>query len=181
MLSDEQINEMENLIYFSEPDEVMEVLSKLIPVLFAELRITRGTLNSKVDSFLNGVDHARDSLDEGTNDAPSDEAPASLGAELVPQQSHEHSEDNQGSEPQPELPASPSDSSAADKREKKPRRVSRTSRNKAKKAGDSGRMDTGAVKPKVDRNTGSKSKAASRKRSKQDSGIDDLPNLTGDD
>ena len=55
MLTNEQIDQMEQMIYFAEPDEVMEVLSKLIPVLFAELRITRGTLDSKVSQFLGEV------------------------------------------------------------------------------------------------------------------------------
>lgn len=178
MLSDEQIDEMENLIYFSEPDQVMEVLSKLLPVLFAELRITRGTLDSKVNSFLNGVSDARDSTDEGTNDAPENAKTASNGGEPVPQERHEHQADNQGSEPQPELPASASDPATTDKPKKKRRRVSKPRRNSSKKAGDTGSVDTRASKSKVDRDSSSEPKTASRKRSQQVVGLDDLPDLT---
>lgn len=179
MLSDEQIDEMENLIYFSEPDEVMEVLGKLIPVLFAELRITRGTLNSKVDSFLNGVSDARDSANEGANDAPKDGETAQDSREPVPQQPHDDQADHQSGEPQPELPASTSDSSTADKPAKKPRRVSKSGGHRGKKKRNSGSVDTRASKAKVDRNTVSKSKAASRGRGQSDIGVDDLPDLTG--
>ena len=181
MLSDEQIDEMENLIYFSEPDEVMEVLGKLIPVLFAELRITRGTLNSKVDSFLNGVSDARDSANEGANDAPTDGETAQDSREPVPQPPHDDQADHQGSESQPELPASASDPSTADKPAKKPRRVSVTGGHRGKKKRNSGGVDTRASKAKVDRNTVSKPKAASRGRGQSDIGVDDLPDLTGDD
>ena len=181
MLTDAQIDEMENLIYFSEPDEVMEVLSKLIPVLFAELRITRGTLDSKVNSFLNGVSDARDSINEGTNDAPKDGTTAPNSGEPVPQQPHEHQADNSGSESQSELPASAGNTPAANKQKKTRRRVSKPRRHKGKEAGDTGCVDTRASKAKVDRNTSSKPKAAGRKRSKQVVGLDDLPDLTGND
>ena len=181
MLTDEQVDEIENLIYFAEPDQIMEVLSKLLPVLFAELRITRGTLDSKVNSFLNGVSDARDSANEGTNDAPKDEATASNSREPVPQQPHEHQADNQGSESQPELPASASDPATTDKPKKTRRRVSKPRRNSRTKARDTGCVDAGASKAKVDRDTSSKPKTAYRKPSKPDVGIDDLPDLTGDD
>lgn len=181
MLTDEQVDEIENLIYFAEPDQIMEVLSKLLPVLFAELRITRGTLDSKVNSFLNGVSDARDEPLQGTNDAPKNAATASNGGKLIPEQPHEHQADNQGSQPQPELPASVSDPATTDKPKKTRRRVSRTRRNSSKKARDTGCVDTRASKAKVDRNTSSKPKTASRKSSKPDVGIDDLPDLTGDD
>ena len=181
MLTDQQVDEIENLIYFAEPDQIMEVLSKLLPVLFAELRITRGTLDSKVNSFLNGVNDARDSANEGTNDAPKDGTTAPNSGEPVPQQPHEHQADNKGSESQPELPASVSDSSTARKPKKTRRRVSRTRRDSSKEAGDTGCVDTRASKAKVDRNTSSKPKTASLKRGKQVVGLDDLPDLTGDD
>ena len=181
MLTDEQIDEMENLIYFSEPDQVMEVLSKLLPVLFAELRITRGTLDSKVNSFLNGVSDARVSTNKGTNDAPENAATASNGGKLIHEQPHEYQADNQGSESQPELPASVSDPATTDKPKKTRRRVSKPRRNSSKKARDTGCVDTRAGKAKVDRDTSSKPKTAARKSSKPDVGIDDLPDLTGDD
>ena len=181
MLTDAQIDEIENLIYFAEPDQIMEVLSKLLPVLFAELRITRGTLDSKVNSFLNGVSDARDEHLQGTNDAPKDEATASNSGEPVPQQPHEHQADNKGSESQPELPASASDPATTDKQTKTRRRVSKPKRDSRKKARDTGCVDTRASKAKVDRDTSSKPKTASRKRSKQVVGLDDLPDLTGDD
>ena len=181
MLSDAQIDEMENLIYFSEPDEVMEVLSKLIPVLFAELRITRGTLDSKVNLFLNGVSDAGNSTNEGANATSEDAAIARDGGEPVPEQPHEHQENHQGRVTQPELPASPSDPSASDKPEKKPRRVSVTRRHRQKKERDTGRLDAGASKPQVDRNASSKPKTAGRKRSKQVVVLEDeFPDLTGE-
>lgn len=181
MLSDEQIDEMENLIYFSEPDQVMEVLSKLLPVLFAELRITRGTLDSKVNSFLNGVSDARDSTDEGANDAPKDGETAQDSREPVPQQPHDDQADHQGSVTQPELPASVSDPTTADKQKKTRRRVSKPGGHRGKKKRNSGSVDTGASKAKVDRNAVSKPKAASRGRGQSDIGVDELPDLTGDD
>ena len=181
MLTDEQVDEIENLIYFAEPDQIMEVLSKLLPVLFAELRITRGTLDSKVNSFLNGVNDARDSANEGTNDAPKDGETAPNGGKLIHDQPHEHQADNQGSQPQPELPASVSDPATTDKPKKTRRRVSKPRRNSSKKARDTGCVDTRASKAKVGRDTSSKPKTASRKSSKPDVGIDDLPDLTGDD
>lgn len=57
MLDDRQIDELENLIVFSTMDQLPLVLSRAIPILFAELRLVRATLDSKVNDFLGGLPH----------------------------------------------------------------------------------------------------------------------------
>jgi hypothetical protein len=58
MLSDSQVNELENLIVFSTMDNLPLVLSRAIPLLFSELRLVRATLDSRVGDFLGGITSA---------------------------------------------------------------------------------------------------------------------------
>ena len=171
MLSDEQIDEMERLIYFSEPDQVMEVLSKLIPVLFAELRITRGTLSSKVNQFLGDVGHG----DEA--DAPTDGRTAQVSEELVPEQPHEHTEDHESNEPQPNGEASAVDLESASGGKETKGRVSKPRGNRKKKRANKKSVDSRAVKKKVGRKPSSGKKDARRKRSEPDVGMNNLPDM----
>ena len=172
MLTDAQIDEMEQMIYFAEPDEVMEILSKLIPVLFAELRITRGTLNSKVNQFLGEVS------DGSNGDAPKDEAATQHSEEPLPQQPHEHTEDHEGNEPQPDGEASASDPSPASGGKEKKRRVAKSRGNRAKKKSNKRTMDTRTGKAEIRRRSSRKPKDVAREPVQHDVGIDDLPDLT---
>lgn len=172
MLSDEQLDAMEQMIYFAEPDEVMEVLSKLIPVLFAELRITRGTLNSKVNQFLGEVS------DGSNGDAPKDEAASQHSEEPLPQPPHEHTEDHEGNEPQPDGKASAGDPPTASGGKEKKRRVVKPRRDRAKEKRNQGAMDTRTGKAEIRRKSKRKSKDAAREPVQQDVGIDELPDLT---
>lgn len=52
MLSDEQVDELERVIFGSTIDDLPMILGKALPLLFAELRIVRATLDSKVSRFL---------------------------------------------------------------------------------------------------------------------------------
>lgn len=54
MLTDQQVDELENVIFSSSIDDLPMVLGKALPLLFAELRIVRATLDSKVSTFLEG-------------------------------------------------------------------------------------------------------------------------------
>ena len=70
MLDDRQIDQLEQLIVFSTMDELPLVLSRAIPVLFAELRLVKATLDSKVNSFLEGIEsNDRPQLGSGDSDA----------------------------------------------------------------------------------------------------------------
>lgn len=175
MLSDEQLDQMEQMIYFAEPDEVMEVLSKLIPVLFAELRITRGTLNSKVNQFLGDVS------DGSNGDAPANEAATQHSEEPLPEQSHEHTEDHEGDEPQPDGEASAGDPPAASGRKEKKRRVAKSKGNRATKKPNKRLVDTRTGKAEIRRRSSRKPQDAARESVQQDVGIEELPDLTGDD
>jgi len=56
MLTDEQVDELERVIFGSTIDDLPMILGKALPLLFAELRVVRATLDSKVASFLGEVE-----------------------------------------------------------------------------------------------------------------------------
>ena len=58
MLSDQQINELEWLLLSCPPEQLDQVVSKVTPILFAELRIQRGILGSRIANFLGEFDAA---------------------------------------------------------------------------------------------------------------------------
>lgn len=60
MLSDEQVDELERVIFGSTIDDLPMILGKALPLLFAELRIVRATLDSKVSRFLEVPNVTRD-------------------------------------------------------------------------------------------------------------------------
>ena len=72
MLSDSQIDELERLIVFSNMDDLPLVLGRAIPILFAELRMVRATLDSKVNAFLQGGTSDASGLPEGKSHAGTD-------------------------------------------------------------------------------------------------------------
>ncbi len=69
MLSDKQVNDLENLIVFSTMDNLPLILSRAIPLLFSELRLVRATLDSKVGDFLGGIHDQREEVGEGAGDS----------------------------------------------------------------------------------------------------------------
>ena len=167
MLSDAQIDEMERLIYFSKPDEVMEVLSKLIPVLFAELRITRGTLNSKVNSFLGEI-----------NNAPTDEGTQGDSSEPVPEQPSYDTEDTEVSESQSIDEGSPRDTPATGRRKKGKAVQDKSGGNTRKKGRNKRKLDTRTGQAEIRRKPKDKPKDAVREPVQPDVGVEEqLPEL----
>ena len=65
MLTDEQIDELEHFIFNSTTQDLPVVLGKALPLLFAELRVVRATLDSKVSNFLGEVEVGHDRAREG--------------------------------------------------------------------------------------------------------------------
>lgn len=70
MLTNEQVDELEAVIFGANMENLPLVLGKAIPLLFAELRVVRATLDSKVNSFLGDLPDDQ----EGTTDGGSDQA-----------------------------------------------------------------------------------------------------------
>lgn len=66
MLTDDQVDELERLIIYASMDTLPLVLSRAIPVLFAELRTVRAAMDSRAQAFLEGFDvgHGRPSTDD---------------------------------------------------------------------------------------------------------------------
>ncbi len=99
MLSDKQVNDLENLIVFSTMDNLPLVLSRAIPLLFSELRLVRATLDSRVGDFLGGI-HAeaaseREKVDQGSGHSGLRERPERVeGGQEVPR--HGHAEGSAG-------------------------------------------------------------------------------------
>ena len=165
MLSDEQINELEAVIFGANMENLPLVLGKAIPLLFAELRVVRATLDSKVNTFLGEMPDDK----EGTTDGGSDQAVR--GGTLDSEQS---ASPLRGVD-KPE--GTPTDT----KKVRKPTaRTQGSRRSRANKKGDSKdkkKLDASTSKQKVDSKQG-KQQARSRKSSKQDASV--MPDLSGD-
>lgn len=160
MLTNEQIDQMEQMIYFAEPDEVMEVLSKLIPVLFAELRITRGTLDSKVSQFLGEVNEQHPTP-TNAGDAPADTEP-------VRQQQDVDPGDKQSVQPQPDSKGSDEGTKAPSGRKKNKGRPAAKGGTRKKKRSNKKVMDTRTGQAEIRRAGEGVKKKSTRKRSKPD-------------
>ena len=160
MLTNEQIDQMEQMIYFAEPDEVMEVLSKLIPVLFAELRITRGTLDSKVSQFLGDVNEQHPSP-ENAGDAPADKEP-------VREQRDVDTGDQQSVQSQPDSEGGDGGTSAPSGRKKNKGRPAAKGGTRKKAGSNKKVMDTRTGKAEIRRAGEGVKKKSTRKRSKPD-------------
>lgn len=160
MLTNEQIDQMEQMIYFAEPDEVMEVLSKLIPVLFAELRITRGTLDSKVSQFLGDVNEQHHAP-ENAGDAPADTEP-------VRQQQDVDPGDKQSVQPQPDSKGGDGNPQAPDRRKKNKGRPAAKGGTRKKKGSNKKVMDTRTGQAEIRRAGEGIKKKPAGKRSKPD-------------
>lgn len=160
MLTNEQIDEMERLIYFCKPEEQMEVLGKLIPVLFAELRITRGTLDSKVSQFLGDVNEQ--------HHAPEDERDAQADKEPVRQQSDVDTEDQQNLQPQSVVEGGDGSSKTPDRPKKNTRKPARKGGTRKKAGSNKKELDTRTGKAEVRRQEKGVKEKARGKRSKPD-------------
>ena len=67
MLSNEEIDKLENLIVFSELNRLPLILSRAIPALFAELRVVRAALDEKTASFLGDLIDDRNGASDTNN------------------------------------------------------------------------------------------------------------------
>jgi hypothetical protein len=139
MLSDKQVNELENLIVFSTMDNLPLILSRAIPLLFSELRLVRATLDSKVGDFLGGIGNADDERaevdqDSGHSGLPQRAVPVA-DRQQVPGSGHSAGDQalagGQG--------ATTNEGDGTPKRRRSPR----------KKVGGSVLVDTGAGQPQV--------------------------------
>jgi hypothetical protein len=54
MLTDEQVDELENYIVRSTTDQLPSLLMRAIPLLFSELRLARAALNDQTNAFFQG-------------------------------------------------------------------------------------------------------------------------------
>lgn len=96
MLSDEQVDELERVIFGSTIDDLPMILGKALPLLFAELRIVRATLDSKVSRFLEVPSNVTN-RDAGTGGSEQlvpvrDEPEASAGGDAREVPVHEQAE-----------------------------------------------------------------------------------------
>lgn len=57
MLTDMQLDELERALFLAHRADIPLVVGKLLPVLFAELRVTRAALDLKAEDFLRGHEH----------------------------------------------------------------------------------------------------------------------------
>lgn len=142
MLSDEQVDQLEQLIIYSTMDNLPLVLSRAIPLLFAELRTVRAALDQKANSFLEGVLNEQAAEQAvGTSDG---EGPSGLHERDVDQRP-----DEEASFPDKQAgPAVPGGDSATEKPAKPAR--PRRGRNRPAARRDQPVVDAGASVAEVD-------------------------------
>lgn len=70
MLSDHQINELERVISESKLQDIPVLLTRLVPTLFAELRLAREALRDQTDSFFQGVVNESGRSGDGSQGVP---------------------------------------------------------------------------------------------------------------
>ena len=138
MLTNDQVNELENLIVFSTMDNLPLVLSRAVPLLFSELRLVRATLDSKVGDFLGGITSA-DVEREPVDSRPSEDGLRSR-TELVAARPQVQGGGNQ---PADQGLARGDDPSAGDSGQPK------RGRGRPKKVRSPSELDTGAGQPQV--------------------------------
>ena len=137
MLSDQQINELEWLLLSCPPEQLDQVVSKVTPILFAELRIQRGILGSRINSFLGEFDATNTEEKTGESDAS-----VSQGSDA--DRSETPDEGGVG------VHGTEKDTRATDGKKKVARRNrSKPSRTNRKKRSNKKKLDAGASKPKV--------------------------------
>ena len=165
MLSNEQVDELEAVIFGANMENLPLVLGKAIPLLFAELRVVRATLDSKVNHFLGDMPDDK----EGTTDGGSDQTLRRRPLD---------SEQSAGSLRRVDKPEGVA-TDAETVRKPKARKQSsrRPRRNKKADSKDQTEMDASTGKPPVDRKQRTKA-SRSGASSKQDSSV--IPDLSGD-
>ena len=138
MLTNDQVNELENLIVFSTMDNLRLVLSRAVPLLFSELRLVRATLDSKLADFLGGISNA-DVEREPVDSRPSADGLRSR-TELVAARPQVQGD---GNPPADQRLARGDDSDTGHQGQPKRRR------GRPKKATSPSELDTGAGQPQV--------------------------------
>jgi hypothetical protein len=164
MLTDAQIDELEHFIFNSTTQDLPVVLGKALPLLFAELRVVRATLDSKVATFLGEVESHDTGREEGS-------PPLCQGGE-EPARGNEGDEGPTGAgegEDAPDKVRRGKDGEAS---------VCVAGGDQKTDGGNTKKLDTKASRKAVDR-TKRKQPRKARKVSKPDDSVnDDLPELT---
>lgn len=134
MLSDEEIDQLENYMVHSTLNDLPALLMRAIPLLLSELRIARAALNAQTESFLKGVSDdlaGKDTPGHGGFDLPGVRTGESVGVHAdgyVPVSGED------GDTPTPPQPGVDASEEVAAERPK-PRR------NRRKKGGDTAEVD----------------------------------------
>ncbi len=81
MLSDEQVDQLEHAISSSTLNDLPSLLTRLIPALFSELRLTRDAMRERTEEFLEAANKVR----RPNNDSDSRAATDSRGVSVGPQ------------------------------------------------------------------------------------------------
>lgn len=161
MLSNEEIDKLENLIVFSELNRLPLILSRAIPALFAELRVVRAALDEKTASFLGDLIDDRHGTSGANNSQPSPAADSGLHDRVV------------GVEPATQVPAAQKEGSVPDLDEgggpKKAR--GKSARGRSRRDGDS--PASGPYQELLDGRAGQQ--AVGREINQQDGGGGALP------
>ena len=165
MLTNDQVDELEAVIFGANMENLPLVLGKAIPLLFAELRVVRATLDSKVNSFLGDLPDD----EEGTTDGGSDQA--LRGRTLDSEQS---ARPLRGVD-KPEGVATDAEEVRKPKARKQGTR--RPRRNKKTDSKNKKELDASTGKPPVDSKQRTQS-PRSGKRSEQNDSV--IPDLSGD-
>ena len=165
MLTNEQVDELEAVIFGANMENLPLVLGKAIPLLFAELRVVRATLDSKVNNFLGDMPDDQ----EGKTDGRSDQNVCGGTQDAEPSASPVRGVDkSKGVAANAEAVRRPK---ARKQSPRKPRR------NKKADSKDQKKLDSSTGKSKVDRQQ-RKQSARSGASSEQDASV--MPDLSGD-
>ena len=164
MLTDEQIDELEHFIFNSTTQDLPVVLGKALPLLFAELRVVRATLDSKVSTFLGEVEVGHDRVREGGGSPLCGGRTDSAGSDG----------DHESADREREI-AESSDELHRDEDGGKDVRVTRE--DKGVDGGDTEVVDTQPGRKKVG-GTPRKQPRKTRRSSKPTAPLEDLPDLT---
>lgn len=162
MLSDSQIDELEHFIFNSTTQDLPVVLGKALPLLFAELRVVRATLDSKVSAFLGEVEH--DSVREESSTPLCGGGAKPAAGDGVDERRDGESEGSRSADEVHRHEAGKED-------------VCVEGADQGDDRGDTEKLDAPAGRKTVDR-PARKQPRKTRKGSKQDDPVDDLPELT---
>jgi hypothetical protein len=163
MLTDSQVDELEAVIFGASMENLPLVLGKAIPLLFAELRVVRATMDSKVNDFLGEIPDDK----EGNADGRSDQDVRGRTQDAEPSASPVRGVDK-------------STGTATNTKKVRPAKARKQStrrprRNKKSDSKDQTQLDTSTGKQALDSKQGKQS-ARTRKSSKQDASV--VPDLS---